>query len=505
MAAGNTVIAKPAEQTSLIASYAVSLMHEAGIPTSALQLVLGAGDVGAALTGDPRIGGVIFTGSTEVAQLINKALAKRDDSPVLIAETGGQNAMIVDSTALPEQVCLDVLNSAFDSAGQRCSALRILCVQEDVADKMLAIIKGAMDELVVGKPVQLTTDVGPVIDAEAQQNLQSHINKMKGVAKSYHEVKAASDVDPAKSTFVLPILFELNNLNELTREVFGPVLHVVRYRADELDQIIDQINSKGYALTSGVHSRIEGTVKRIRERIEAGNVYVNRNIVGAVVGVQPFGGHGMSGTGPKAGGSFYLQKLTRIPEWVAPPLSRIGQADEVALKRLEALIHKLPFNAEEKKAAASALGHARIRTLRQAESVLVGPTGERNAMSWRAPKRVWVHGGSLLQAFCALTELAAAGIVTVVEPDSPLASYTADLEGLLQVNSKPENTGVHHVAALSPLDSSRKEELAKRDGALIRILPSEQGLDILQVFEEISCSVNTTAAGGNASLMAVSD
>ncbi len=505
LAAGNTVIAKPAEQTSLIASYAVSLMHKAGIPTSALQLVLGAGDVGAALTGDPRIGGVIFTGSTEVAQLINKALAKRDDSPVLIAETGGQNAMIVDSTALPEQVCLDVLNSAFDSAGQRCSALRILCVQEDVADKMLAIIKGAMDELVVGKPVQLTTDVGPVIDAEAQQNLQSHINKMKGVAKSYHEVKAASDVDPAKSTFVLPILFELNNLNELTREVFGPVLHVVRYRADELDQIIDQINSKGYALTSGVHSRIEGTVKRIRERIEAGNVYVNRNIVGAVVGVQPFGGHGMSGTGPKAGGSFYLQKLTRIPEWVAPPLSRIGQADEAALKRLEALIHKLPFNAEEKKAAASALGHARIRTLRQAESVLVGPTGERNAMSWRAPKRVWVHGGSLLQAFCALTELAAAGIVTVVEPDSPLASYTADLEGLLQVNSKPESTGVHHVAALSPLDSSRKQELAKRDGALIRILPSEQGLDILQVFEEISCSVNTTAAGGNASLMAVSD
>ena len=209
----------------------------------------------------------------------------------------------------------------------------------------------------------------------------------------------------------------------------------------------------------------------------------------------------MSGTGPKAGGSFYLQKLTRIPEWVAPPLSRIGQADEAALKRLEALIHKLPFNAEEKKSAASALGHARIRTLRQAESVLVGPTGERNAMSWRAPKRVWVHGGSLLQAFCALTELAAAGIQTVVETDSPLAAYTADLE----VNSKPESTGVNHVAALSPLDSSRKQELAKRDGALIRILPSEQGLDILQVFEEISCSVNTTAAGGNASLMAVAD
>ena len=505
LAAGNTVIAKPAEQTSLIATYAVSLMHQAGIPTSALQLVLGAGDVGSALTGDARIGGVIFTGSTEVARLINKALSKRDDSPVLIAETGGQNAMIVDSTALPEQVCLDVLNSAFDSAGQRCSALRILCVQEDVADKMVNIIKGAMDELVVGKPTQLTTDIGPVIDAEAQQNLLAHINKMKGVAKAYHEIKTATDVDDNNSTFVRPILFELNNLNELQREVFGPVLHVVRYRASELDQLIDQINAKGYALTSGVHSRIEGTVDHIRDRIEAGNIYVNRNIVGAVVGVQPFGGHGLSGTGPKAGGSFYLQRLVRTPEWVAPTLSRIGQADEDALKRLETLVHKLPFNAEEKKAAAAALGHARVRTLRKAETVLVGPTGERNSLSWRSPKRVWVHGGNLLQAFSALTELAAAGIQTVVEPNSPLASYSADLDGLLQVNSKPENAGISHVAAIEPLSSERKQELAGRDGALIRILPSEQGLDILQVFEEISCSINTTAAGGNASLMAVAD
>ena len=505
LAAGNTVIAKPAEQTSLIATYAVSLMHQAGIPTSALQLVLGAGDVGSALTGDARIGGVIFTGSTEVARLINKALSKRDDSPVLIAETGGQNAMIVDSTALPEQVCLDVLNSAFDSAGQRCSALRILCVQEDVADKMINIIKGAMDELVVGKPIQLTTDIGPVIDVEAQQNLLAHINKMKGVAKAYHEIKTAADVDDNNSTFVRPILFELNNLNELQREVFGPVLHVVRYRASELDQLIDQINAKGYALTSGVHSRIEGTVDHIRDRIEAGNIYVNRNIVGAVVGVQPFGGHGLSGTGPKAGGSFYLQRLVRTPEWVAPTLSRIGQADEDALKRLETLVHKLPFNAEEKKAAAAALGHARVRTLRKAETVLVGPTGERNSLSWRSPERVWVHGGNLLQAFSALTELAAAGIQTVVEPNSPLASYSADLDGLLQVNSKPENAGISHVAAIEPLSSERKQELAGRDGALIRILPSEQGLDILQVFEEISCSINTTAAGGNASLMAVAD
>lgn len=505
LAAGNTVIAKPAEQTSLIASYAVSLMHEAGVPTSALQLVLGAGDVGAALTNDARIGGVIFTGSTEVARLINKALAKRDDNPVLIAETGGQNAMIVDSTALAEQVCADVLNSAFDSAGQRCSALRILCVQEDVADRMLAMIKGAMDELRVGKPSKLTTDVGPVIDAEAQQNLLSHINKMKGSAKAYHEVRLSDDVDRANSTFVAPILFELNNLNEVKREVFGPVLHVVRYRADELDSLIDQINSKGYALTHGVHSRIEGTVKHIRDRIEAGNVYVNRNIVGAVVGVQPFGGHGLSGTGPKAGGSFYLQRLTRINEWVAPTLSQIGQADEEALKRLETLIHKLPFSAEEKKAVQNALEKSRTHNLRRAETVLPGPTGERNSLSWHAPKRIWVYGGNLAQAFCALTLLSAAGVQAVITQQSPLSAYATDLKGLLEVVDKPQNVSISHVVALETLPSQIKSALAESDGALIRILPSEQGLDILQIFEEISCSVNTTAAGGNASLMAKAD
>ena len=505
LAAGNTVIAKPAEQTSLIASYAVSLMHEAGIPTSALQLVLGAGDVGAALTGDPRIGGVIFTGSTEVARLINQTLAKRDDSPVLIAETGGQNAMIVDSTALAEQVCADVLNSAFDSAGQRCSALRILCVQEDVADHMVKMIKGAMDELVVGNPIALDTDIGPVIDTEAQQNLLAHINRMKGIAKSYHEIRPSENVNPDNATFVAPIMFELNGLGELQREVFGPVLHVVRYPADGLDKLIDQINGKGYALTHGVHSRIDGTVEHIRSRIESGNVYVNRNIVGAVVGVQPFGGHGLSGTGPKAGGSFYLQRLSRLKEWTAPTLSKIGQVDEDALKRLETLLHGLPLPQSEKMAAAASLGQSRVRTLRKAESVLSGPTGERNVLSWHAPARVWLYGGSLAASFTALVSLASAGVQAVVLPDHPLAAYADRLDGLLAVTDKPEAAGINHVAALEPLPSARKQVLANRDGALVRILPSENGLDILQVFEEISCSINTTAAGGNASLMAMAD
>ena len=505
LAAGNTVVAKPAEQTSLIAGYAVSLMHEAGIPTSALQLVLGAGDVGAALTQDPRIGGVIFTGSTEVARLINQTLAKRDDCPVLITETGGQNAMIVDSTALAEQVCADVLNSAFDSAGQRCSALRILCVQEDVADHMVKMIKGAMDELVVGNPIALDTDIGPVIDTEAQQNLLAHINRMKGIAKSYHEIRPSENVNPDNATFVAPIMFELNGLGELQREVFGPVLHVVRYPADGLDKLIDQINGKGYALTHGVHSRIDGTVEHIRSRIESGNVYVNRNIVGAVVGVQPFGGHGLSGTGPKAGGSFYLQRLSRLKEWTAPTLSKIGQVDEDALKRLETLLHGLPLPQSEKMAAAASLGQSRVRTLRKAESVLAGPTGERNVLSWHAPARVWLYGGSLAASFTALVSLASAGVQAVVLPDHPLAAYADRLDGLLAVTDKPEAAGISHVAALETLPSARKQVLANRDGALVRILPSENGLDILQVFEEISCSINTTAAGGNASLMAMAD
>ena len=505
LAAGNTVVAKPAEQTNLIAHYAVKLMHEAGIPTQALQLVLGAGEVGAALTQDERIGGVIFTGSTEVARLINQTLAKRSDNTVLIAETGGQNAMIVDSTALPEQVCADVINSAFDSAGQRCSALRILCVQEDVADHMITMIKGAMDELVVGKPEHLNTDVGPVIDAEAQQNLLAHINKMKGAAKSYHEVKTAPDVNPENATFVCPILFELNDLGELQREVFGPVLHVVRYRAGELDSLLDQINSKGYALTHGIHSRIDSTVEHIRSRIEAGNVYVNRNIVGAVVGVQPFGGHGLSGTGPKAGGPFYLQRLSRLANWVQPELTRPGQADEAALKKLETLLHGLPLTQEQKLAAAAALGQVRFRTLRLAEALLTGPTGETNAAAWRAPKRVWVHGGDLARSFAALAQLAASGIQTVVETGHPLAAHADALGELLLVSSQPETSGAVHVAALDALGSERKQKLAAGSGALVRILPSEHGLDVLQVFEEISCSINTTAAGGNASLMAMGD
>ncbi|SAY50750.1 bifunctional proline dehydrogenase/L-glutamate gamma-semialdehyde dehydrogenase PutA [Neisseria weaveri] len=503
LAVGNTVVAKPAEQTSLIAHYAVRLLHSAGVPTNVLQLVLGAGEAGAALTQDDRINGVIFTGSTEVAKLINQSLAKREDNPVLIAETGGQNAMIVDSTALAEQVCMDVLNSAFDSAGQRCSALRVLCVQEDVADRMLKMIKGAMRELRVGNPIDLKTDVGPVIDMEARQNLLSHINRMKGVAKAYHEIALPENAE--NSTFVAPILFELNNLNDLQREVFGPVLHVVRYRANQLDSLIDQINSKGYALTHGIHSRIDSTIEHISRRIEAGNIYVNRNIVGAVVGVQPFGGHGLSGTGPKAGGAFYLQRLSQGKHWEIPAVSKPGVAEEKYLAVLENLMRQMGFSHEQKVQLGGLMGQARVHNLREAEQVLPGPTGEYNCARWHAPKQIWLYGGDIEQSFAAWIALAAAGVKVIVNQNHPLAIWREHSDGLLTVSTQNIPAGISHLIALEALDIELKQQIALQDGAIIKVLDATSGLDILQVFEEVSLSVNTTAAGGNASLMAMSE
>ncbi len=309
LAAGNAVIAKPAEQTGLIAAEAVRILHRAGVPGDVLHLLPGDGPgIAAPLVGDRRIAGVAFTGSTETAQLINRALAARDGAIVpLIAETGGQNAMLVDSTALPEQVVEDVLTSSFQSAGQRCSALRVLFVQQDVADRMLKMLQGAMEELVVGDPAELATDVGPVIDEDARAMLEAHKEKMARAAKLVHEVALPKDC--ANGTFVAPAAYEIEGIEVLEREIFGPILHVVRYRADRLDQVLDAIAGTGYGLTLGVHSRIDATVAQVYRRLPVGNTYVNRNMIGAVVGVQPFGGQGLSGTGPKAGGPRYLHRF----------------------------------------------------------------------------------------------------------------------------------------------------------------------------------------------------
>jgi len=309
LVAGNTVVAKPAEQTPLIAARAAALMHAAGVPTSAVHLVPGDGRVGAFLVADPGVAGVVFTGSTEVGRAINRALAEKTGPIVpLIAETGGINAMIVDATALPEQVIDDVIASAFRSAGQRCSALRLLCLQEDIAEPMLAMLIGAVRELKVGDPREIATHVGPVIDAEAKQKLDDWIAGMGASGRLRFRYDRDATL-PASGTYVTPAIVELDRATDLKQEVFGPVLHVVRWRADELDALLEGIAANGTALTLGIHSRIDLTVERIAARLPHGNVYVNRSMIGAVVGTQPFGGTRLSGTGPKAGGPNYLGRF----------------------------------------------------------------------------------------------------------------------------------------------------------------------------------------------------
>ncbi|NWH08536.1 MAG: bifunctional proline dehydrogenase/L-glutamate gamma-semialdehyde dehydrogenase PutA [Alphaproteobacteria bacterium] len=309
LAAGNAVLAKPAEQTPLAAHAVVRLLHEAGVPGDVLQFLPGDGPVlGRAFLGDDRVTGVVFTGSTAVARLIARRLAEREGLlATLIAETGGQNAMIVDSTALPEQVVRDVMASAFDSAGQRCSALRVLFLQEEIAPRVIALIKGALDELRVGDPMSLASDVGPVIDAEAKAMLEAHAAKLAGEGRLIHAARRLSDTE--RGFFVAPHVFEIPGIDFLTGEVFGPMLHIVRWQAGRLGQVVDAINATGFGLTLSVHSRIESVAAQVAARARVGNLYVNRNQIGAVVGAQPFGGQGLSGTGPKAGGPHYLPRF----------------------------------------------------------------------------------------------------------------------------------------------------------------------------------------------------
>jgi RHH-type proline utilization regulon transcriptional repressor/proline dehydrogenase/delta 1-pyrroline-5-carboxylate dehydrogenase len=303
--AGNSVVAKPAEQTPLVAAAAVRILHEAGVPAAALHLVAGDGRVGAALVDHVAVAGVAFTGSTETAWAINRALAAKNGPIVpLIAETGGINAMVVDATALPEQVADDVVTSAFRSAGQRCSALRLLCVQADVADKVIAMVKGAAEELRLGDPRDPAVHIGPVIDQEAKAALERHIAALSTTVRVHLAVPA-----PADGTFVGPHIFELDHPGDLAAEVFGPILHVVRWKAGDLPKLLTSLAANGYGLTLGVHSRIDSTIEAVIERMPAGNIYVNRNMIGAVVGTQPFGGVGLSGTGPKAGGPNYLKRF----------------------------------------------------------------------------------------------------------------------------------------------------------------------------------------------------
>ncbi|QJD90608.1 trifunctional transcriptional regulator/proline dehydrogenase/L-glutamate gamma-semialdehyde dehydrogenase [Duganella dendranthematis] len=501
LAAGNVVLAKPAEQTPLIAHRAVELLHEAGIPRAALQFLPGRGEVvGAALTADSRVKGVIFTGSTEVAQLINRTLAKRAtaenaDIP-LIAETGGQNAMIVDSSALPEQVVQDAISSAFDSAGQRCSALRVLFLQEDIADKTIKMLKGAMQELKVGSPDRLVTDIGPVIDAEAQHNLLAHINKLKATAVDYYSLDLPSEVTTA-GTFVPPTVLEIRSLAELTQEVFGPVMHVIRYKRSDLPKVVEQINASGFGLTLGVHSRIDETIDYITSRAHVGNIYVNRNIVGAVVGVQPFGGEGKSGTGPKAGGPLYLKRLQRGAS-TAPVHARVGTP------ALDALAGWAKQHGYER---ASSLAEQYSRsTMLGSETMLPGPTGERNTLALVSRGSVACMAGTLEGLLNQLAAVLATGNTAVVSAatahlvpaDLPLA-----VKDRIQTVTDLENCDFQIALVESMMAKSQHNALAARSGALVGLISTneESSIPLWRLLAERALCVNTTAAGGNASLM----
>jgi RHH-type proline utilization regulon transcriptional repressor/proline dehydrogenase/delta 1-pyrroline-5-carboxylate dehydrogenase len=510
LAAGNVVLAKPAEETPLIASLAVGLLHEAGVPADALQLLPGDGRIGAALVGDPRVRGVMFTGSTEVARLINRTLAERlnpDGRPVpLIAETGGQNAMIVDSSALPEQVVADVLASAFDSAGQRCSALRVLCLQDDIAGRVLAMLRGAMAELAIGRPDRLSTDVGPVITDEARETILAHVAAMRASGRPVH----ALDLPEAcrHGSFVPPTLIEIDSIGELGREVFGPVLHVLRFARDRLDALIDAIDATGYGLTFGIHSRIDETIARATKRIGAGNIYVNRNIIGAVVGVQPFGGHGLSGTGPKAGGPLYLRRLLAarpaeppLPEAAAPGstaewiawLEATGHADAAARCRHYARTSRLGLRLE----LPGPVGESNVYRLHPRGTVLCVAAG---AFGVLAQIGAVLATGNRARVFAPTQRALLEALPAVVRAQVTLADRaeaTACAAVLFEGEAGSLRTLARDVAALEGPVRPVLVTSPARVGAV-----ADDDLCCLLVTER-SVSTNTAAAGGNASLMTI--
>ncbi|WP_122563133.1 bifunctional proline dehydrogenase/L-glutamate gamma-semialdehyde dehydrogenase PutA, partial [Pseudomonas viridiflava] len=526
LAAGNPVLAKPAEQTPLIAAQAVRLLLEAGIPEGVVQLLPGRGEtVGAGLVGDERVKGVMFTGSTEVARLLQRNVAGRLDSqgrPVpLIAETGGQNAMIVDSSALTEQVVIDVVSSAFDSAGQRCSALRVLCLQEDSADRVIEMLKGAMAESRLGNPERLSVDIGPVIDAEAKSGIEKHIQAMRDKGRTVYQVAIADSAELKRGTYVMPTLIELESFDELQREIFGPVLHVVRYKRKELDQLIGQINASGYGLTLGVHTRIDETIAKVIDNVHAGNVYVNRNIVGAVVGVQPFGGEGLSGTGPKAGGPLYLYRLlsTRPQDAIEKSFVRGDALSAPDLRLREAMSKPL----QALKSWATSHQHAALDMLcsqyaEQSQSgitrQLAGPTGERNSYAILPREHVLCLADDetdLLTQLAAVLAVGSSAVWPETEISKPLrARLPKEVQARIKLVPDWTKDEVIIDAVLHHGDSDQLrvicKQIAQRSGAIVGVnglSHGETNIPLERLVIERALSVNTAAAGGNASLMTI--
>ncbi|MFG6414455.1 bifunctional proline dehydrogenase/L-glutamate gamma-semialdehyde dehydrogenase PutA [Roseateles sp. DC23W] len=524
LVAGNTVAAKPAEQTPFVALKMVELLHDSGVPADALALLHGAGEtVGAGLVAHAHTAGVCFTGSTAVAQIINKSLAKKSNAPVpLIAETGGLNAMVVDSTALPEQVIDAVVQSAFRSAGQRCSALRLLCVQDSIADGVIEMLKGALQQLWVGKPEQLATDVGPVIDDEAHAGIGRHVERLKREAT----LIAEAPVHDALPRQIRPVAFEIRRVADLGDEIFGPVLHVVRF-SGPVDDVIRDINALGYGLTLGIQTRIDSRAERLASLASVGNVYVNRNIIGAVVGVQPFGGEGLSGTGPKAGGPDYLRRFAAEPRIDAPaaPLQLDGPPTPLALG-VEATWRGTPLaeriatlrRGVDTMDAPAAFVLRDLFTAAQAlfaEAVLPGPTGESNTLRHHARGAFAVLGRGEVGLAAAVSALLAGNSVVWLGGDERAAQallragLPAQALTLLPetatagVLAAPALAGV----ALASSDAATAHRLAQilaaRPGAILPLVTAAGHVRQLYRFTaEQTLTVNTAAAGGNAALLA---
>ncbi|WP_375140402.1 L-glutamate gamma-semialdehyde dehydrogenase [Inhella gelatinilytica] len=510
LVAGNTVAAKPAEQTPAVAQACVELFYAAGLPRDALVLLNGLGEtVGAALVAHPATAGVCFTGSTQVAKIIQKTLAQGAEPKVLIAETGGLNAMVVDSTALPEQVVDAVVQSAFRSAGQRCSALRLLCVHESVAEGVIHMIQGALAELRCGDPTNLATDVGPLIDAEAYQGIRAQVERLRSGARLIAEGRLH---DAQVPNLLAPIAFELKSIAEVKTEIFGPVLHVVRWSGDP-EAIIDQVNALGYGLTLGIQTRIDTRAERLADRARIGNVYVNRNIIGAVVGVQPFGGEGLSGTGPKAGGPNYLWRFVR-PHPVPQRAAAASSLPEALAQRLRALQAAMPDQA-------ALLAQAAPRLLTQA---LPGPTGERNELRLHARGHVvgFVNGEGWRPALA--LALLAGNQVTVVGQSSALTAAAALQQQFQSLGGADWMACQEHAPAdwfdwvrHAALDAAfcaglshdqtaaLLSALAARSGAIVPLVTPDEAQQAQQVYRfaaEQTLTVNTAAAGGNAALLA---
>lgn len=517
LAAGNTVLAKPAEQAPLVAAEAVRILRRAGVPDAAIQLLPGDGaSVGGALVSDGRVCAVMFTGSTEVARIINRTLSSRLDSngrPIpLIAETGGQNAMIVDSSALAEQVVLDVLQSAFDSAGQRCSALRVLCLQEEVADRTMDMLLGAMQELTIGNPGRLNVDIGPVIDADARDVLDKHIGNMRRAGHKITQLPLPAEC--AHGTFVSPTLIEIGSLDELKREVFGPVLHVLRYRRNDLEGILKSIRDTGYGLTLGVHTRIDETVDFVVSRAHVGNIYVNRNVVGAVVGVQPFGGEGLSGTGPKAGGALYLRRLlSQRPAGLPPSVTGLAMQANVTPSNIDRLWQlQSYFQATGNTELARQCGAFAERPVTNIVVVLPGPTGERNTYRLTGRGTVLCVASTLKAAHAQLVAAFATGNRVILGGSAAEQVYQGLPISLRDVISIEAAASCEADAVLYEGDEATllalSQSFARRDGIIVPFQAASRTASngeteylLDQLMAERTVSVNTTAAGGNANLM----